>query len=144
MSTEWLLVAHNGGARLSSRSGAAEPWEPRERLEHEVHHADDLVSDRAGRAAKGTSGHRMTFEPEHTPREVEEDRFVREAAALVDHGARTHACEALTVVAPPRTLGKLRAAFPPEVTRRVVASFDRDYAHLSDQEVYRALEGLRA
>lgn len=137
MSVEWLLVAHNGGARLFRKAGKAGSWELREQLAHEEHHAhaDDLVSDRAGRASKGQAGQRVTMEAEHSPREVEEERFVRRLADLLDQGARSHAFDGLVVAAPPRMLGKLRGTFTREVERRVTATLDRDFAHQPDREV---------
>lgn len=64
MATQWLLVAHNAGARVFSRENFG-PWVLAHRIDHDEGraHTADLVSDRAGRGQKGMNGPHIAMDP---------------------------------------------------------------------------------
>ncbi len=83
-------------------------------------------SDRPGRVSKAfDSSQRSAVEPVDWHR-LEEHRFARQAAAAMEEIVRTRKVPALIVVAPPRTLADLRAAFHADVRSRIIAELDKD------------------
>jgi protein required for attachment to host cells len=58
--------------------------------------------------------------------DLEEHRFAREVAATLEKVVRERKIEALVIVAPPRTLADLRAAFHADVKKRIIAEVDKD------------------
>lgn len=144
-----LLVANGSRARLYRVRGGR-----LELIEHLAHPASrargaDLVSDRPGRAFDDSGGagpHRSGMEPPTDPREVEHLAFAREVARRVAiHTRRTRTAEVL-LMAPPRFLGRVKAALDPGVLRRVAASVSHDYTAKADAELVAILEtfGVRA
>ncbi|HMK70158.1 MAG TPA: host attachment family protein [Xanthobacteraceae bacterium] len=57
---------------------------------------------------------------------LEEHRFVGRVAAALEDVVRKRSVPALVVVAPPRTLADLRAAFHADVKKRIVAEVGKD------------------
>ena len=53
---------------------------------------------------------------------------------------REHKIKALVVVAPPRTLADLRAAFHPDVKNRIVAEIGKDLTNYPIYEIEKHLE----
>lgn len=139
-----MLVAHNGGARLYSRVGNGD-WVVIKHWDHPEGraHADELVSDRAGRSHKGEAGP-IALDSTHSPKEAEADRFVRVLTDYLDDGAGRGTYAGLYVAAPPRMLGKLREALGRETHHRLRGTSDHDYAHLADADAAAAvMETLR-
>ncbi|RXH07474.1 host attachment protein [Bradyrhizobium guangzhouense] len=95
-------------------------------FERENPPAHSQGSDRPGRVSKGPhSGQRSAVEMTDW-HELEEERFARQVAAAVEQLLRSEQATALIVVAPPRTLAELRAAFHDDVRRRIIAELDKD------------------
>ncbi len=82
-------------------------------------------SDRPGRVYESSSHRRSSIEPTdwHV---IEEHRFAKEVAALVEKYINAEEARALVVVAPARTLGDLRAEFATTVRNRIVAEITKD------------------
>lgn len=77
----------------------------------------DTAADGSGRGAGGDH---------ETPRQAEEDRFVREVADKVSKMAVAGKYDELVIVAPPKALGELRKHLHKEAERRVVKTFDKE------------------
>jgi protein required for attachment to host cells len=83
-------------------------------------------SDRPGHLSKGVnSGRRSAVEPVDW-HDIEEHRFAKKVAAAMEELVRTRKVPALVVVAPPRTLADLRAAFHTDVQARIIAEINKD------------------
>jgi len=69
---------------------------------------------------------------------LQEDRFAREVADVLEQLVRTHDVKAVAIIAPPKTLAELRRAIHPDVKVRVFAEIDKDLTKhpISDIERY--------
>src|SRR5579863_5831238 len=86
----------------------------------------DQGSERPGRISKAfDSGQRSAVEPVDW-HHIEEHRFARQVAAVMEEIVRTRNVPALIVVAPPKTLADLRTAFHADVRSRIIAEINRD------------------
>jgi protein required for attachment to host cells len=83
-------------------------------------------SERPGRVSKAfDSSQRSAVEPVDW-HDIEEHRFARKVAAVMEEIVRTRKVPALVVVAPPRTLADLRSAFHADVQARIIAEINKD------------------
>jgi protein required for attachment to host cells len=82
-------------------------------------------TDRPGTSFSGNGMRRSSVEQTDW-HDLEEHRFAREVAAALEKVVRECKVEALVIVAPPRTLADLRAAFHNDVKRRIVAELPKD------------------
>lgn len=82
-------------------------------------------TDRPGRTMGADGSNRSAMEQTDWHQQAE-DRFAVEIAHALRHMRDAREFEALVVVAPPKMLGNLRAAFHPEVSARVVGEFAKD------------------
>jgi protein required for attachment to host cells len=83
-------------------------------------------SERPGRVSKAfDSSQRSAVEPVDW-HDIEEHRFARKVAAVMEEIVRTRKVPALVVVAPPRTLADLRSAFHTDVQARIIAEINKD------------------
>lgn len=86
----------------------------------------DRGSDRPGRVSEfALAGRRSSVEPTDW-HDIEEHRFARKVAALMEQLVRTRKAKALIVVAPPRTLADLRDAFHSDVKECIIAEINKD------------------
>ena len=83
-------------------------------------------SDRPGRAFKRAHTNRRGSMETTDWHELEEQRFARRVAAVMEGLVRERKVPALVIVAPPRTLADLRQAFHPDVKNRILAEVDKD------------------
>lgn len=98
-------------------------------VEDQRAHADledrELKSDAPGRAMNQVGGGQSTMdEPDY--HQIEEDRFARETAELLEKRVQQDGVGQLVVVAPPRTLGELRQHYGKAVEAKIVAEIDKD------------------
>ena len=82
-------------------------------------------TDRPGRSFSSAGPGRSSVEQTDW-HDLEEHRFAREVAATLEKVVRERNIEALVIVAPPRTLADLRAAFHADVKKRIIAEVDKD------------------
>lgn len=82
-------------------------------------------TDRPGRYVDGLGPNRSAVEETDWHR-VEKERFAKDVAARLYHRAHAGRFEKLVIVAPPRTLGDLRAELHQEVRNRVIGEIDKD------------------
>jgi protein required for attachment to host cells len=82
-------------------------------------------SEPPGRVSKAFSGQRSAVEPVDW-HHIEEHRFAGMVATAMERIVRERKVPALVVVAPPKTLGDLRGAFPPDVRSRIIVEINKD------------------
>jgi protein required for attachment to host cells len=97
-------------------------------------------SDRPGRAFGAGTDLRSGME-ETDWHDLEEHRFVHKVAGALEQLVRERNVKALIVAAPPRALADLRAAFHPDVKRRIIAEIDKDFTHHPVGEIEKHLAG---
>jgi protein required for attachment to host cells len=83
-------------------------------------------SDRPGRAFKRAGTNLRSGVGDTDWHDLEEHRFVQRVAAAMERLVRERKAKALVVVAPPRALADLRAAFHADVRNRIIAEIDKD------------------
>jgi len=128
--TTWIVVADGSRARFyrvadDARSIAA--TEARLESARARGKAEDLVTDRAGRAFDSAGQGRHAMEPETTPHEREKERFQTRVARALRDALAEGEVERVVLVAEPGTLGALRSELPDMVRERVVAELDKDH-----------------
>jgi protein required for attachment to host cells len=98
-------------------------------------------SEPPGRISKAKhSGQRSAVEPVDW-HDIEEHRFARQVAARMEQVVRQKKASALVVVAPPKTLADLRAAFHSNVQALVIAEINKDLTKHPVGEIERHLTG---
>lgn len=95
-------------------------------------------TDRPGRYMGADGASRSAVEQTDWHR-LAKERFAAQAADMLYRMAHAHAFEHLVVVAPPKALGDLRAAFHPEVATRIVAEVAKDLTSYPVQELAKLL-----
>lgn len=85
----------------------------------------EQAADRPGRYPDGLGPARSAVEETDWHR-LGKERFARDLAERLYRSAHAGAMQRLVIVAPPRTLGDLRAELHQEVRDRVIAEIDKD------------------
>ena len=98
-------------------------------------------SDRPGRAFKRAGTNLRSGVGDTDWHDLEEHRFVQRVAAAMERLVRERKVKALVVVAPPRALADLRAAFHADVRSRIIAEIDKDLTKHPIQEIEKHLAG---
>jgi protein required for attachment to host cells len=133
----WFLVADGARARVLKNVGVGKGLQLA--INGEMGHAlpptREMGTDRPGRAQqRGTSG-RHAIQPHVDWHRFEKEKFGKEMAALLDAAAERGAFHRLVLIAPPRTLGDVRAALGSKARALVHAELDKDLTHVTIQEL---------
>ena len=146
----YILIADSGRARLLRVDGAS-----RKRLLVEVAALDcpsarklpqDLLSDRTGRVfargGRGTPGPTSAVsagaDNDSDPRIVQAERFAARISRRLDLERRRRSFDALTIIAAPRFLGRLRAQLSSPTRAVVQRELARDLLRAGDAQILRA------
>jgi protein required for attachment to host cells len=124
-----VLVGDGRKALFLRNKGTAKEIEliVESQLEQENPPSREQGTDRPGRK-HGTDGHARSAIEENNWHHQAEQRFAIEIADTLYQMSHAHQFDELIVVAPPRMLGDLRAAFHPEVSQRIVGEIAKDLA----------------
>ncbi|MCK8517205.1 host attachment protein [Methylonatrum kenyense] len=133
----WVVVAQQGQARLFHREKRFSPLreldtlvQPEARL-----HAQDLQSDRPGRAMNRARGGRTALESSSDPKRVEAEAFARRLAERLHEGRTAGDYQKLILVAGPAFLGLLREALDAETRRCVMKEVRKTLHEASPAEI---------
>lgn len=85
----------------------------------------DLKTDAPGTVQQSAGYGHSTYE-ETDFKQMEEDRWAKNAAEEVNKRALANDFDALAIIAPPKTLGELRKALHKEVEKRVVCEIAKE------------------
>ncbi len=133
---DWILVCDGAKALVLENIGNERfpNLRTREVHAHKDRKSRDIGSDAAGRvfASVGSAGGSMEETDWH---EQAERRFLENVAARLDVAVQSGEAKALIVVAPPRALGVLRAAYTAHVRNVLRAEIDKDYVKLPLHEI---------
>ncbi len=139
----WVLVGDGRKALLLRNHGDAEY--PNLRTSRVFQSAPNPSSsaqgsDRPGRSVDHASGRRSGMD-EPDIHDLSEQRFVQGLAMQLS--TLESQIEVLVVVAPPRALATLRAAFSNGLRKKIVAEVSKDLTHHPVHEIERILHGAR-
>lgn len=101
----------------------------------------DLASDKPGRTSSGKDGIRSAMETTDFHRR-EKQLFARSVAEIVDRMAGDSTYDRLVLVAPPSTLGELRAHLNKHTSGRVTGEVAKDLTKIPDHELRSHLEDV--
>lgn len=139
MSTTWILVAHEAGARLFESHGPGKGLQLVEEVEHPAGRARDgeIDTDRPGRSFRKNSAdpRRAAMSRSEGPHDRAVASFARELANKLQHGRMQNEFERLVLVAPPRFLGLLRSSIDTPTQQLVVGSLDKDLAKVKEADL---------
>lgn len=125
----WIVVADGVRARLFVNRGVGKGIEPI--LDREFVGSNlptrEIGTDQPGRTFDSAGvGSRHAMEPPTDPQRYQKRLFARNMAGQLDGARKAGAFDRLVVVAPPDTLGDLRAAFSRQLQARVMGEIAKD------------------
>jgi protein required for attachment to host cells len=142
----WILIADGARAAIYANHGPGKGLAP---VEGEVFEGDhrpgrEIMSDKPGRSFESVGTTRHAIEPRNDPhRELKRD-FAERLAAILDERLTAKAFDRVVLVAPPATLGDLRAALSEQVRSAVYAELDKDLTKTPDIELPQHLGAVLA
>lgn len=89
-------------------------------------------------------GHGRHADGDHAPETSAAKKFAHDVARHLEAALKTHAFDALVIVAPPRTLGLLRDALAPELAKRLAASDPHDAVREDSEAMRKRLSKARS
>lgn len=148
MTTTWIMVAHEAGARVFESRGLGKGLELVETIEHPKgrERDRDVDSDRPGRSFRKNSGdpRRAAMSRSEDPHDRVVSDFARVLAAKLQHARAENQYERLVLVAPPRFLGLLRSSIDRPTAQLVVGSVDKNLASSNEAELIEHLADVIA
>jgi protein required for attachment to host cells len=138
----WILVADGARARILQCQGwgsglTAVPGQARTVSNPPTR---DQGTDRPGRVQESADSARHAMAPRVDWHRYEKHLFATELAGVVNRAGQEKAFDRLVIVAPPGTLGDLRAKLDKNTRRMVTAELDKDLTNLSLDELEAQLE----
>ncbi|HEX5958225.1 MAG TPA: host attachment protein [Hyphomicrobiaceae bacterium] len=139
----WVLIADGARAKVFETKGKGKGLTPVAdmTLEAELAPSRELGSDRPGRSFESVGTTRHAMQSPSDPHREQKRQFARRIAETVQSKQAAKSFDRLVVVAPPVTMGDLRAALPNQVRAAVTAEVVADLtktpvadlpAHLAD------------
>ena len=103
----------------------------------------ELGTDEAGSMFQSGSPGRSSYE-ETDFHQLEEDRWVHEAADIVNSRALKNDFEQLVIIAPPKALGELRPKLHKETDKRTILQIDKEMTNQPLKEIEELIDGETA
>ncbi len=130
-------MADGARARVLRNDGIGKGLQPaiNGEIAHTVPATRELGTDRPGRTQQRSTSGRHAIQPHVDWHRFEKEKFGKEMAALLDAAAERRAFQRLVLIAPPRTLGDLRAALGTKARALIHAEIDKDLTHVTIQEL---------
>jgi protein required for attachment to host cells len=128
----WILIADGARAHIvaSAGPGAGLAIVPGSEVRHEHPPTRAVGTDRPGRAQESVGGSRHALAPRIDWHQQQKEEFARAVAKKLDADAAGGKFERLVLVAPPQTLGEIRAALKTSTTKRIAAEINKDLTHV--------------
>ncbi len=107
----WIVVADGARARFLVNEGPGRGLSEAlpEKTGAPLRPTREYGTDRPGRVFESADGARHAMEPRVDWHRFEKQRFARSVARVIDRGANDRSFDRLILIAPPKTLGDLRA-----------------------------------
>lgn len=137
----WVLAADRVRARVFEIDPDSRDWaEIADLVNPEGRYPKGTRGDtRPPRSIESVGGARHAIEPHTTPEEKSMAVFSREIGDFLEQARVGRRFERLTIVAPPRFLGALRAALSPSTSDLIAQEIGRDLSGLDMSEIASAL-----
>ena len=136
--TTWIVVADGARAHIVRQTGAGAPLEsvPGEDFVNPSHgRTSDMGGDKPGRVADSTRlGTRHAIDQVDWHR-FEKKKFAKSIAERLEKAAEAKSFDKLVLVAPPETLGELRANLGKHGTAKVASEIPKDLTHVPVPEL---------
>ncbi len=128
----WILVADGARALVVLNEGPGKGLKtvPGREIKIDNPPTRDLGTDRPGRSQESVGGARHAMEPRIDWHEQRKEEFARAIAQKLDEDAAGGRFDRLVLVAPPATLGRIRAALKPATRKRVEGEINKDLTHV--------------
>jgi protein required for attachment to host cells len=138
----WILIADGARAHVvaSARPGAGLKIVPGSDIRHDHAPTRAIGSDRPGRSRESVGGSRHALAPRIDWHRQQKEEFARAVAKKLDADAARGRFERLVLVAPPGTLGEIRAQLKAATLKRITAEINKDLTHLPIPELAAHLE----
>lgn len=104
----------------------------------------ELMADDRGRTFDSAGQGRHAMEPRTDPKTVEEEKFLRDVARILERGAQDGDYDRLVLCAAPRALGELRHLLPKAVQDRITAELPKDLTNTPLDQLPRSLGDVLA
>lgn len=134
----WVLVADGARARFLAHAGPAAGLEPvlAEEDPNSRLPTRDLGADKPGRTQERVAdGSRHAMAPRVDWHDFEKHLFAKEVAKILDQAAQKQVFDRLVLVAPPKTLGGLRAALGKAALEKVTAEIGKDLTNVPHHDL---------
>jgi len=138
----WIVVCDGGKSLILENTGSpvAVKLVNKEVREHEGALTHEIGSDQPGRVYQSTGSARSAVEQTDWHDEAERD-FLASLARRLDAAIAAGEAKDLVIIAAPRALGMLRAAYSPAIRQALRGELDKDYVKTPIQEIERLLAG---
>lgn len=139
----WILIADGARAHVvaSAAPGADLKLVPGSEIRHELQPTREIGTDRPGRSQESVGKARHAIAPRVDWHQQQKERFARAIARKLDADAARGRFEKLVLVAPPQTLGEIRAALKSSTAKRIAGEINKDLTHVPIPELAPHLEG---
>ncbi len=133
----WIVVADGARARFFVSEGPGSGLEPAlpQALVADNRPSADIASDRPGRTFDSVGAGRHAVQPSSDPHRHSQITFAGEITEVLDQQLKSKTFDQLVVIAAPRMLGDLRAAFGENIRKLVCAEIDKDLTKLPVHEL---------
>ena len=128
----WILVADGARAHVVMSAGPGTDLKivPGSEIRHVHPPTREIGTDRPGRTQESVGGARHALAPRIDWHQQQKEQFARAIARKLDAEAASGSFERLVLIAPPQTLGEIRAALKPATMKRVAAEIVKDLTHV--------------
>ncbi len=139
---DWVVVCDGRKALILENIGdeVFPNLHTREVYEHKDAKTHEQGSDKPGRAMNSVGSARSSVEQTDWHEEAER-AFLQDLVGRLDAAVGAGDTESMIVVAPPRALGVIRAAYSPALKKAVKEEIDKDYVRLPVYEIEKLLAG---
>lgn len=135
----WIVVADAASARIITLEGSGRDQTPVVDATFENPaargHSRDLGTDRPGRSVESVGSMRHAVEPRTDPHRQAKSTFARTIADYLDRADHEKKFDQIVLVAPPVTLGDLRAMLGKQVAKRVAGEIGKDLTKFPVAEI---------
>lgn len=133
----WILVADGARAHVVTNAGPGTGLKlvPGSDIRVDLLPTRAIGTDRPGRTQESVGGARHAIAPRVDWHQQQKVQFARAIAEKLDANAASGSFERLVLVAPPQTLGEIRAALKPSTLKRVAAEINKDLTQVPIPEL---------
>jgi protein required for attachment to host cells len=136
----WIVVCDGGKALILENTGSAAEVKlvNKEAHEHDGAPTHELGSDQPGRVHQASGGARSAVDQTDW-HDAGEREFLQSLARRLDAAITAKELRDLIVIASPRALGMLRAAYSPAIRQALRGELDKDYVKTPIHEIEKHL-----